>query len=699
MNDPEAPPAAVDPPLIYTKGLARAIGRAASGPPSDTGPATANQATGTTQVQALRCATCTIRRGEFVAIIGPSGSGKTTLLSLLGLLDHATSGTYRFDGVDVGSLREPDRDDLRANSIGFVFQNSYLIGAETVGANVALGLRVRGVPARERNRLVLQALDRVGLASAINRRAGNLSGGEKQRVAVARALVTSPRMILADEPTGALDSDSTVRLMELLGSVNAAGTTVVVVTHDPLVAGAARRHLSITDGVLDDAGGAPVAGVVEPGAAVPRRPQGKRSVRLRQEVADAVLASLIRPARSLLVTLAYVLGVAALVGAMGVAGGSTGQVVERLTEAGSNEIRVTDNSIPWSFDSAMAEGVDPLTAVNGLWNQSQVTAGQVAAIEGVVAATPVQVYSSGGNAISRIGPGRAGGQVYGGQGSGGRTGTVPFGGRLMILSDSYFEASGTEVSSGTTGLLGNTWDAVVVVAGSRAAAELGLTEASPGVTIWVNGLSVDVAAILSPSGDVRLDSALFFSPAARLILSDQTDQYWDIRTADGYAEPVAKAIPLALAPNNPGQIAVSTVAQLAGLQQGVSADLSRMLGAIGAVILVLSALTSATTMFLAVQHRGPEIALRRAMGASRASIWRLFTYEGTAVGTCGGVVGTAIGIGVAVLVSQANSWPVHIGSRTVAAGFLVGFLAAVLASMIPALHAARRDPAEILRTI
>ncbi len=203
-------------------------------------------------VLALSNATCTIPDSDFVAIVGPSGSGKTTLLSLLGLLDRPTSGSYLLYGDDVSDLSERERNHIRGHQLGFVFQNSYLVGAETAATNVTLGLRVRGVPRRLQRSLVLDALDKVGLADSAHKPAGQLSGGEKQRVAVARALVTEPKLLLADEPTGALDSESTANLLSLLHEINADGTTVVIVTHDPLVAAAARHSFTLTDGVLLD---------------------------------------------------------------------------------------------------------------------------------------------------------------------------------------------------------------------------------------------------------------------------------------------------------------------------------------------------------------------------------------------------------------------------------------------------------------
>lgn len=201
-------------------------------------------------VVALADATATIPAGDIAAIVGPSGSGKTTLLSLLGLLDRPTSGSYHLFGTDVASLNEAERNTTRGTTLGFVFQNSYLVSDETAEHNVSLGLRVRGVPRRQHRELCRDALALVGLDDAATKLAGQLSGGEKQRVAVARALVTQPRMILADEPTGALDSESTTRLLDVLHNVRDHGTTVVIVTHDPLVAAAADYAYTLTDGVL-----------------------------------------------------------------------------------------------------------------------------------------------------------------------------------------------------------------------------------------------------------------------------------------------------------------------------------------------------------------------------------------------------------------------------------------------------------------
>ena len=221
------------PPVVEMTG----VGRAFPGPP---------------RVEAVRDVDLTIAEGEYLSIIGPSGSGKSTLLHLLGLLDRPSHGTYRLDGVDVSTLSERRRTRVRGERIGFVFQAFHLLPHRSVLENVELAMIYLRIPRKERTARARATLERVGLGHRLDFDPVTLSGGERQRVAIARALVAQPSLLLADEPTGNLDSGNAASVLDLFDELHAEGLTLAVITHDDGVSARAQRRVRIVDGVMSD---------------------------------------------------------------------------------------------------------------------------------------------------------------------------------------------------------------------------------------------------------------------------------------------------------------------------------------------------------------------------------------------------------------------------------------------------------------
>ena len=207
---------------------------------------------GTIEVPVLKNISFQVAEGEYVAIMGPSGSGKTTLMNIIGCLDRCTEGTYELDGTDISRISENELSEVRLKKIGFVFQTFELLPSETAIENVALPLVYAGISKAEREKAAVEALTKVGLGDRINFKPIQFSGGQKQRVAISLALINHPRILLADEPTGALDQASGKQVMELFEELNKEGVTIVMITHDAHVASKAKRVIHIIDGMIQE---------------------------------------------------------------------------------------------------------------------------------------------------------------------------------------------------------------------------------------------------------------------------------------------------------------------------------------------------------------------------------------------------------------------------------------------------------------
>ncbi|MEB4616675.1 ABC transporter ATP-binding protein, partial [Leucobacter sp. M11] len=323
-------------------------------------------------VEALSGVSLTVYPGEFVAIVGPSGTGKSTLLNILGLLDRPSSGSYRLLGHDTTTLNERTRDRLRATQIGFVFQDAHLLPDASAATNAALGLSVRRVPRRLRAGRTAAALRRFGLGGRSRALGRQLSGGERQRVALARAVSGRPALVLADEPTGALDRANAANTVRALKELQRDGITIIVITHDLEIAASADRVLTLEDGSITEAGtgsgreapppeertaqGADAADGAEPSD----WPRQGWLASARDDLAEAVNSHTAHLGRAALITLAFFLGTGGLVLALGLNQSVATQIADRFGSAAGQELRValpdtTEPGAPPSFPEVFAE--------------------------------------------------------------------------------------------------------------------------------------------------------------------------------------------------------------------------------------------------------------------------------------------------------------------------------------------------------
>lgn len=635
---------------------------------------------GPTQSTALDSISLRVMPGEFVAIVGPSGSGKSTLLNVLGLLDRSTNGHYRLNGVDVQSLNESERNRLRNETLGFVFQDSRMMLMDTAAGNASLGLKVRGTPWTAQASRVGTALHRLGLAHRMNESAINLSGGERQRVAIARAIATEPAVILADEPTGALDSKNSESIITHLRELNQQGVTVVIITHDTTVAAAADRRVEIIDGaIVADSGSAPIR--IDEAEAASREPAIEREqgsvarkrflLRVWDEFCDALSVHSSKPARALLLLSAFMLGAGGLVCSIGISESAAAQVTERLTQASLDEVVVRSASA-----SAFEEG---------FYAPQGKAASAIATLEGVKGTGFVAKITAAEARVTLLPSGAVADQPM-------------FGGPILVADSGYLDVVGaTSSPAHTADLLSSGWDAPVALVGVEAAEALGIGAAGPGSQIWVDGAPVDVVGIIAKTGrNPELRDSIVLSQAAVGSLTPDNPSLV-VRTVPGYPAALSEAIPVAVNPGDPAQVRIETVADLRNLRFGVATDLGTLVGIVSVLLLVLASMSSAIAMYLSVQARSPEIALRRALGASRGSVWRVFTIEGLVIGAAGGVSGAALGVCAVVAVCVMQGWTPTLSPSVLLLGSVAGCVSGVLSATYPAIVAARADPAIAIR--
>ena len=677
-----------------------------------------------------------VERGEFLAIIGPSGSGKSTLLNAIGLLDTPTSGTYSLFGKNTEGLSDRERDEMRRDHLGFIFQSSNMLLDETSTTNASMGLRVQGVPYSERLQRTEETLEFLGLSDRASIRTRYLSGGEKQRCAIARALATRPPLILADEPTGNLDSHNSAKVIEILQRINATGCTVLVITHDPEVAAAARRVIRIEDGQLHEQSRAdlatvPVAEVPiatdTPAEATVGAPAGlapgekpathRRGSFLTDDSIEAISALTSRPLRTLLLGLSFALGVGGLISASGMSESASYQVNQRLLGSEQSTLYISDRDNDQNMLGTYRQG-----------ESAQNVADRISALDYVKNTGFVSSVAPADVRITRFSPYEDEPKTAIGLSSTSKTRLEQIGARMnpeTLRALEQMNSTLTQQNVADRERSEQLSGAIVSVSAARALGIIpedkaadnatteprpgelpavdygiklgGLPQVAPGVSIWVDGQLMPVIGLFDPGNSgYEFRNTVIVSPGT-LQRTGRGQVTYIAETERGYGKAVAKAIPLTLKPAEPSQINVETPSDLQSLRASIASDLGLYVGVLSGILLVLASLSAATAMYLSVQSRTAEIALRRAIGSSKWLIARIFLMEGVMLGVLGGSIGACSGMIATIILSLVQGWQAVLSPGFVVLGVGVGALTGLVSSAYPAWVASRKSPADAMR--
>ena len=682
-----------------------------------------------------------VERGEFLAIIGPSGSGKSTLLNAIGLLDTPTSGTYSLFGKNTEGLSDRERDEMRRDHLGFIFQSSNMLLDETSTTNASMGLRVQGVPYSERLQRTEETLEFLGLSDRASIRTRYLSGGEKQRCAIARALATRPPLILADEPTGNLDSHNSAKVIEILQRINATGCTVLVITHDPEVAAAARRVIRIEDGRLHeqsraDSATVPVAEAVPVATDTPaettvgapvdasaslapgeKPATHRRGSFLTDDSIEAISALTSRPLRTLLLGLSFALGVGGLISASGMSESASYQVNQRLLGSEQSTLYISDRDNDENVLGTYRQG-----------ESAQNVADRISALDYVKNTGFVSSVAPADVRITRFSPYEDEPKTAIGLSSTSKTRLEQIGARMnpeTLRALEQMNSTLTQQNVADRERAEQLSGAIVSVSAARALGILpedkaadnatteprpgelpavdygiklgGLPQVAPGVSIWVEGQLMPVIGLFDPGNSgYEFRNTVIVSPGT-LQRTGRGQVTYIAETERGYGKAVAKAIPLTLKPAEPSQINVETPSDLQSLRASIASDLGLYVGVLSGILLVLASLSAATAMYLSVQSRTAEIALRRAIGSSKWLIARIFLMEGVMLGVLGGSIGACSGMIATIILSLVQGWQAVLSPGFVVLGVGVGALTGLVSSAYPAWVASRKSPADAMR--
>jgi macrolide transport system ATP-binding/permease protein len=626
-------------------------------------------------VHALRGVDLAIGPGEFVVIEGPSGSGKSTLLNVLALLDTPSGGQYLIDGRDTAELDERERARVRGEAFGFVFQGFHLMDRRTVVDNVELGMFYAGLPADERRRRALGALDRVGLADTAHRRANELSGGQRQRVAIARALSVGSGVIVADEPTGNLDTETSRTILALLHELHEAGTTVILVTHSAEIAAGAPRRLLVRDGRI--VAGAPAttraARDGEDGAAAPaaadapaQRPRLSPSAIVR----DAAASVRSRWGRTATLAASVAVGVALALTTIGLSESAQAQVSERFDAQLNRAVLLArDVRHPDAGAPAVIDGTTP--------GVSQESIARLRALPGV----DLGALLTRNDSVSIALPGD-------------RPPTDAF---LMGGTEDIVPAAELDVRWAGDVPAALSDDEVLLGRVVSTDLDLGPLTARPQVLL--DGRPFVVRGLID--GGARVDNVaqavITTVDVAATMRAASADEVY-LLTAAGAAGQVAKQAPLILKPQAPDTFRVSVPPDPSTLRGQVEGDVRTVLLVLTGVAVLASVVSLTSAMTMSVLERSAEFGMRRAIGAQAHQISGLVMGEAALVGALGGVVGAGTGVFALLAITIVRRWTPVLDlvnvPLAVAGGIAVGILGGVAASV----RARRIQPSDALRS-
>jgi macrolide transport system ATP-binding/permease protein len=644
-------------------------------------------------VSALKNVSLEVGPGEFVSVVGPSGCGKTTLLSLMGGLDRPTSGHVYAAGLPLGELSDHDLADYRLQRVSTIFQTFNLIPSMTVEDNVALPLTLAGVELEERRRRARHLLALVGLEHRARTRARLLSGGEQQKVAVARALANRPGLILADEPTGSLDTAAGEGVLNLLEDLNRRGATVVLVTHDPEVARRARRVVRMVDGrAIELEGGSPTVRKQEPVDPAAR-------LHWRDTLKVGLGSAGRRPLRTTLTTTGVAIGIAAMSLIVALAGGLQSALsAPALATSQVHQVEVfpAADSRSGAFDAGTLTTLAAQPHVSAAWGQMSMSG---AFASGTPTVSSGQAAPSSGALVSLAPIGSSSAMPVL---SAGRLPRSDSAGEVL-LTDS--EATALGFSSGRAAI----GSPVVFTAASGALLVPGVTR---------NPVTHPVDLKLVVVGIVSGNAMPAGAPGGMAPYATERDYWALLAKANGWKGSEFSTITL-LADSGLAVASLQQRVQALGFQAQTFGDQFRnfedLLGkmrvallGLALVALLLACLGIANTMYTAVLERTKEIGVLKALGSRRRDVLLIFVAEAAVIGLAGGLVGILIAVGLGRLGNAAVDRLTQSVAGTgfdvfrtdfvvVAAGLVLAVVLSTVSGLLPALRAARQDPTRALR--